>query len=382
MDIYFDNAATTFPKPQCVVDAVATCTKEWAVNTGRGIYPLAQKAERVVLETRQYIAALLNYKQGQVIFSSSATLALNQVLLGLEWTKGNFIYVTPFEHNAVARSIENLVKTFGIEVVELPVNKHSLEFNLDKIGKAFFKKPPTAIVLNHVSNVCGLITPVFEIAQLGKRYEAKVIVDGAQGGPLLPLGEYEKLIDFYVFSGHKTFYGPFGIAGFITNGQINLKPILFGGTGSQSELLSMPEELPFKLEIGSLNIVAISGLNASCQWLTEQGIEKIVFHERELMSYAIEGLSQFTQVKTFVSQNITNHLGILSFVVEGFTVQEVGMILSQQYGIAARTGLHCAPLAHKFLGTFPKGTIRLGFGFFNTKNEVQCFINAIEKIVE
>lgn len=382
MDIYLDNAATTFPKPEVVIEAVADCMRNGAINAGRGAYPLARKADRLIEDTRYAVASLLNYKEGRVLLTASATLALNQVLLGISWDHGDIIYSTPFEHNSVSRVLQHLKDTLNVKLLTLPVNAKTLEYDLDAIKQMFEKMPPKALVMTHVSNVCGLITPVSIIAEMAKNYEAIVVIDGAQAGPLLPLERVRELVDFYIFSGHKTFYGPFGIAGFVTNGNFPLTPTIFGGTGSHSELLSMPEELPFKHEVGSSNIVAIAGLHAACGWLQEIGIDDIRGHERSLMKRTVEGLYEYPDVKMFVSENLENHLGTLSLTISGYTAQEVGMILSQEFGISTRAGLHCSPSAHKFLGTSPHGTIRVGFGYFNTEVDAKSLIDAVGKIVD
>ncbi|MBC2724658.1 aminotransferase class V-fold PLP-dependent enzyme [Desulfosporosinus sp.] len=381
MEVYLDNAATTFPKPEVVIEAVADCMRNGAINAGRGAYPLARKADRLIEDTRYAVASLLNYKEGRVLLTASATLALNQVLLGISWSHGDVIYSTPFEHNSVSRVLQHLKDTSNIKLLTLPVNARTLEYDLDAIKQMFEKMPPKALVMTHVSNVCGLITPVSIIAEMAKSYEAIVVIDGAQAGPLLPLQKVQELVDYYIFSGHKTFYGPFGISGFVTNGNFPLTPIIFGGTGSHSELLSMPEELPFRHEVGSSNIVAIAGLYAGCGWLEETGIANIREHENALLKRTVEGLSEYQDIKLYISKNLENHLGTLSFTIDGYTAQEIGMILSQEFGISTRTGLHCAPMAHAFLGTSPHGTVRVGFGYFNSKVDVKCLIDAVRTIL-
>lgn len=380
MTIYFDNAATTFPKPKLVQEAVIRTIESGSVNAGRGVYSLALEADKIIHDTRLWVAKLLNYQKGHTIFAPSATLALNQVLLGMPWKPGEIIYITPFEHNSVARIIEFIRENYFVEVIQIPVDKE-LNFQLDELEKLFLNKPPKAVIMAHGSNVCGLITPLDKIARLAKEYEAVVIIDGAQVGPLLPVQEAYELIDFYIFSGHKTFYGPFGIAGFVTNGRVKCSPIIFGGTGSHSELLTMPEEIPFAFEVGSSNIIAIAGLHAACRWIDEIKPAAIVKHEQELLFRLVTGLSEFEEVKMYLNSNIQCHLGTLSITVEDYTAQEVGMILSQEFDIAVRTGLHCAPMAHRFLGTMPYGTVRVGLGYFNSKDEVDILIKAISQIV-
>ena len=388
MQIYFDNAATTFPKPDSVSDAVNECMRGFAVNSGRGIYDVAQKADKIIAETRTKVAKLLGFDNGQVIFTPSATLAMNQILLGFIWKTGDNIYVTPFEHNSVARVLSHIEKEHGINIIKIPVCEKKMNYDLDQLKKMMFNHPPQAVVLTHVSNVCGLITPINDIVTIAKQYETDtdsvpIIIDGAQGGPILPSGNSNQ-IDYYVFSGHKTFYGPFGIAGFWTNGKHEdvRQPVLFGGTGSHSEDLCMPEELPFKYEVGSPNIVAIAGFHAACDWLEMVGASNILAHERYLFKRLVEGLTEFDGITINSSKDLSQHTSILSFNIDNYTSQEVAMILCQEYGIAVRAGLHCAPWAHQFLETFPRGTVRIGIGYFNTVEEIDCLIHALGEIMD
>ena len=381
MQYYFDNAATTFPKPEPVIEAVTKCLKEGAVNAGRGVYDLAFTADQIILQTRQKVKTLLGCKSGQVVFSPSATVALNQVILGQQWKPGDRIYTTPFEHNSVARAVHSLMNEKGIEWYQLPFEVSTLSFDFDNIEEQFFKKPPTAIILSHVSNVFGMITPIEKIAKMAKKYNAKIIIDGAQAAPLLKISR-EDLIDFYVFSGHKTFYGPFGVAGVWLKENQEVNPILFGGTGSHSEQMEMPAELPFAFEVGSHNIVAIAGLNAACDWIAEIGAESILMHERELVSQFVAGLKRLHGIKYWF-KDISEHVSTVSLNVNGLQPQKVGMILNQQFKVAVRTGLHCAPLAHELLLTQKLGgTVRVGFGWFNTSQEVEYLLDAINQITE
>lgn len=379
--IYLDNAATTFPKPQMVINAMNHCMVNGCVNTGRAVYELAQKGDQLIAETRLKVSNLLGFDYGEIIFAPSATLALNQILFGLDWKKGDVVYTTPLEHNSVMRPLEQLVNKLGIKILQLHLDPVTLQYDMNEIEKMFFNSPPTAIIMSHVSNVCGNVTPIEEIAIKAKVYDSTVIVDGAQAGPLLPV-KNSKYIDFYVFSGHKTFYGPLGIAGFWYSKKRELKPYLFGGTGSHSEFLLMPEELPYKYEVGSHNIVAITGLNAACDWIKEVGYIKIIEHEQALMDILIDSLSDVEEIRLFISKNKGNQTGILSLTIDGYTSQEIATILDQEFNIAVRAGLHCTPMAHSFFNTLPKGTVRVSLGYFNTIEDVQALTNAIEKIVD
>jgi cysteine desulfurase family protein len=378
---YFDNAATSFPKPKEVVDALTDCMQEYAVNAGRGVYGTALRADRLIATTREKIKKLLGVYRGHLVFSASASLALNQVILGLAWKHSDVVYTTQYEHNSVSRVVHQVSQEYEASWEMLHFDLKTMTYDLEAIKKQFFVKPPSVLVLSHVSNVFGVITPIEAIAKLAKEYDAVVIVDGAQGGALLPL-QQNSLVDFYIFSGHKTFYGPFGIAGIWANGGVKLKPILYGGTGSHSELLSMPEELPYSLEIGSPNIVGIAGLSAACDWLSGVGPDQILKHERELNRIFVSKLQGIHGIKIWSALENAEKTGITSFLADAFTPQEIGMILDQTYNCAVRTGLHCSPMAHKLLNTHPKGTVRVSFGWFNTEDEVEILIRALKEILE
>jgi cysteine desulfurase family protein len=378
--IYLDNAATTFPKPKQVIEAMEHCLKNSCVNAGRAVYELAQQASLLVSETRASVADLLGFKTGEIIFSPSATIALNQIIFGIAWKRGDVVYTTPLEHNSVMRPLYQLAERIGVEIFNLPLEPGSLIYDINEIQKAFFNNPPTAVVMSHVSNVCGSITPIEKIAEEAKKYDAIVVIDGAQAGPLVPPRETNN-IDFYVFSGHKTFYGPFGIAGFWYNAKSDLKPILFGGTGNFSEELSMPEELPYKYEVGSHNIVAIAGLNAACKWLKEVGPANILNHERELMFQVVDFLHDKEEFKCFISEDKSSQTGIFSLVIDGYSSQEVASILDQEFNIFVRAGLHCAPTAHTFLDTMPLGTVRVSLSYFNSMDDIDCLVEALAEIM-
>lgn len=379
--IYLDNAATTFPKPLKVIDAINECMLNGCVNAGRAVYELAQKGDQLIAETRLKVSNLLGFNYGEIIFAPSATIALNQIIFGLNWKKGDVVYTTPLEHNSVIRPLTQLANIIGIKILQLPLDPFTYQYNMNEIERMFFNNPPTAVIMSHVSNVSGNVTPIEEIAIKAKIYDCKVIVDGAQAGPLLPVNN-SKHIDFYVFSGHKTFYGPFGIAGFWYSKKHELKPYLFGGTGSHSESLSMPEQLPYKYEVGSHNIVAISGLNAACDWIKEIGYLKILEHEQALMDIVIDSFSDVEEIKLLLSKDKANQTGILSLTVDGYTPQEIATILDQEFNISVRAGLHCAPMAHSFFNTYPKGTVRVSLSYFNTIQDIKTLTYAIKKIVD
>ena len=367
--IYLDNAATTFPKPKVVYDAVEYAMKNYSFNAGRGIYKPALNTFNMIDETRSKIAKLVNASKDQVIFSSSATEALNQIIYGMDFKDGDIVYISPFEHNAIVRTLQNTKAIVKI----LPFDKKTwlLDDNLTKDQFTIYK--PKAVFVSHISNVTGYELPYSKIFEIAHDVGAVTILDSAQG-----LGVYNvnpKNVDLLVFAGHKSLYAIFGIAGFINIGNINLYPIKIGGTGSDSLNIYMPEEMPSKYEAGSMNSVAIYALSRSIDFLNENNYSR---KEEELMIYLIKRLKNISKVKLCLPENIVTK-GIISFNVEGYMADEVGMILSEDYGICVRTGYHCAPIIHDFLGDKEfGGTVRVSIGIFNTKEELDVLLNAIE----
>lgn len=378
---YLDNAATTFPKPPEVTNAMLKCMQEYAVNSGRGVYASAHKADNMIKETRTLVSDLVGLKKGKTIFSPSITVALNQIIQGLEWKKGDIAYVTPFEHNSVVRPLEFVSKNFGVTIKKLPVIfDGDFRYDLGMISELFLMYPPRVLIATHVSNVTGAITPLRSLLELSKEFNAVTVVDGAQGAALLPLDGMDNLVDFYAFSGHKSLYGPFGVAGFITNSSQPLKPLLHGGTGSHSENKEMPDEPPFAYEPGSHNIVSIAGLNAACKWLQETSPQAVLSHERTLVSTLLDSVESMQHVKTYGEFKSDTATGIISINVENYLSQEVAMVLEQKHGIQVRAGFHCAPSSHEFLGTQRAGTVRISFGYYNSENEVQELISCLEQL--
>lgn len=377
--IYLDNAATTFPKPEKVYHEMDYVNRNFAVNAGRGSYYLAKKATNLIDKTRENLLQLLSCENLNVIFSSSATAAINSILRGIEWNNGDVVYVSPYEHNALMRTLHAIQKEQGIIIEQLAIDPKSLEVDLVKTEYLFSQRRPKMVCFTHISNVTGYILPIYEIALLAKKYDSITMIDGAQGLGLVPFRYYEKLMDFYVFAGHKTLYGPFGIAGFYYNNMVELKNIFTGGTGSDSLNLDMPLELPERYEPASHNIVAIAGLNAA---LNEIDITKINNHEKHLSEYLLSELSDINNIKLYLPDNVNNHIGIISFNIEGYKAEDVGTILDEEFKIAVRTGYHCAPLIHRFLKDEEfMGTVRVGIGQFNTTEDIDQLIYAVRDIV-
>lgn len=368
--IYFDNAATTYPKPKQVYEKMDEFYRECGVNAGRGAYSSANKAAKLIEDTRQKVGSVIGAGEDKtIVFTESATIAINLVLKGLGWSKGDVVYYSPFEHNAVLRTLYYLEDKYGIELKQIPVEEDSLEFNLNRLKQMFTKQPPKLVAVSHVSNVCGVIAPIGDIAELAKEYNSQVLVDGAQGAGLVEVKL--KNVDYYVWAGHKTLYGPFGIAGVVMDESVEkLNPLIHGGTGRASKRKNMPEEIPYKYEAGSNNIQAIAGLNASLNWLEKEGRENIFEYERKLTLELIEALNNFMDIELFVPNDLVRHFSVISINVAGYSPHDFGRILDEKFDIAVRTGLHCAPKIHEFLGTMPNGLVRFSLGYFNGGDEI------------
>ncbi len=373
--IYFDNAATTFPKPDCVWDATNQFQRHSAVNVGRGGYTLAQNACDLVDSARMKLAKLVKASSEEVFFSPSATVAANQIILSLPWDGHKVVYLSPFEHNAVARPIEKMRDKYGFRVEILPFSKETQSLDKEKMNLMFAKHPPDYLFLNHMSNVTGAILPIDTIAEEGKKHGACVIVDGCQSLGLLEYDLSQLSLDFLLFAGHKNLYGSFGLGGFIKNSDFSLDSLLTGGTGSDSLHLSMPEDGWARYEFGSPNSVAMASLDASLTWLEQTGLYTIQEKKRNLMKQLQEGLKKLP-VRCYLPENWSN--SILSFTHNEYSPQELGMILDQDFQIALRTGYHCAPYIHDLLKTKETGgTIRVSLGFWNTEEEIDRFLQAL-----
>lgn len=379
--IYLDNAATTFPKPEVVYQTVDYVQRNIAVNIGRGSYRTACEAMQIADETRYLLAKLVRIDNpSNVIFTPSATIAANEIIYGLEWDAYKTVYITPFEHNAIARPLNWVRERNGFEVIQLPFAPISHHLDVTQAEIMFAKRTPDYVFINHVSNVTGTICPVKLIADLAKKYNAKIIVDGSQAVGLLDINMERDGIDYLIFAGHKTLYASWGIGGFISKRICDLKPVLAGGTGSNSLDLSMGTEGPVSFEPASSNIIAIASLNRALTWLDEISITAIQLHKKKLIKALIDGLTK-RGCKLYLPSDLENHSSIVSFNIEGYTAKELGTILSQDFDIAVRTGYHCAPYVHDFLGTKEyEGTARVSVGYFNTMEDIAALLCSIDDL--
>lgn len=377
--IYLDNAATTFPKPEIVYNAMDSYARTSAVNAGRGAYAAAREAGEMIKNVRSGLISLMDAReQAQVVLTPSVTIALNQVIHGQNWTEKSVAYVSPYEHNAVLRPLYLLSEKIGFKVYELPLAP-DLSIDLEKTEAMFKENPPSFVAVTAVSNVTGYILPEREILRMAKRYRAFTLLDAAQAVGLIRLPFAQTMADVVTFAGHKTLYGPFGIAGFLIKNGVKLNVLLAGGTGVDSENVHMPKGMPGSMECGSKDSVAIAGLEAALKWIpTVKPLE----HEREITGHFIEAVRDIPGVELYCAPGgMENQAGVVSFGVEGYKANEVAAILDAKYDIAVRAGHHCAALIHKHIGSAKyNGTIRVSPGYFNTVEDIDVLVDALKKL--
>ena len=377
---YFDNAATTYPKPESVYDFMNEVYRKYGGSVGRGNHYLANSARKLVDDTRQLIQKLLHCPSKQVIFEPTATMALNMIIQGVILNGAKNIYISPFEHNAVTRTLHHFEQQGQVKVYDLIVTD-DLEYDLQRIKYQFDSVPPDFVIVSHASNVIGLIAPVEEIFALAKKFNALTLVDMAQTAGLVDLNVGLETIDFAVFAGHKTLLALTGISGFIMKSSIQLPPIIFGGTGYDSANQDMPVSLPERYEVGTLNIVGIAGLNSALKWIDNQTIENIYKSEAEKRRKLIDTFQKYDYLSIIGNVEGREYVGIVSCLFDEVSSDSAGNIFSEK-DIAVRTGLHCAPRAHKFLNTYPAGTIRFSVNCLTSDEDFEQLKIALDSIAE
>ncbi|MBN1993750.1 MAG: aminotransferase class V-fold PLP-dependent enzyme [Anaerolineae bacterium] len=378
--IYFDNAATSWPKPPEVREAMAHYLDEVGANPGRSGHRLAVESARIVYAAREAVAELFNAPDLlRVVFAANVTEALNLALRGY-LRPGDHVITGSMEHNSAMRPLRALEQ----EGVELAVAPCSPEGFLDPARVAAAIRPNTTmIVLNHASNVVGTLLPVAEVGRLARRHNLLLLVDAAQTGGAYPIDLQAEKIDLLAFTGHKSLYGPMGTGGLIIGERVDLErlaPLMRGGTGSRSEREEQPDFLPDKFESGTPNGVGLAGLAAGVRWVLAQGIEAIRAHEMRLTQQLVNGLRAIPGVTVYGSLEASRQTATVSFNLAGLEPSEVGLRLDDEEAVLCRVGLHCAPVAHKTIGTFPTGTVRFGLGAFNTAQEVQAALEAVRRL--
>jgi len=374
--VYLDNAATTFPKPKEVIETVADCLNTYAANPRRGRNPLSRAAGEVMDRTRASLARMLGASPEQLVFVPSATYGVNLVLQGIGMSSGDVLYISPFEHNAVVRCLEYLRKTRKIHVRVLPIDRDCV-LDVEKARRWFAATPPKLVAMVHASNVTGDILPIKDVIDLAHRYGGKVLIDGAQtvGIHTPRLSDYD--YDFLTFSSHKGLYGIPGSGGLLIKKSPELlEPLIYGGTGVNSEDVAMPLASPERFEAGTHALPAIVSMLAGMQWLEGVGVDNVRAKVDQLSHRLISGLSSLG-IQVVGRRAAYGNSGIVSFTMADVSPEEVNRVLDAE-GICVRSGLHCAPLAHQTLGTFPNGTVRVSPGYFNTEEDVEKLLSVLE----
>ncbi len=381
--VFMDNAATSWPKPACVAEAMVRYLTEVGASPGRGGYRLALEAERIRYDAREAVARLFGVRDPlRVVFTLNATAALNLVLYGM-LPPGAHVITTGIEHNAVMRPLRALERQ-GVEISVMPCQGDGALDPAALDGLPGLIRPQTRlIVVNHASNVCGSILPVREIGAVARAKGVPLLVDAAQTGGCIPIDMAGDNIDLLAFSGHKGLLGPTGLGGLVLREDFDsgrLPPMVRGGTGSRSEHEEQPEFLPDKYESGTSNVVGLAGLAASVRYVLDRTVDSIRAHERASTQRLIDGLRNVPGVRVFGTGSADRQTSAVSITLAGWSPSEATYILDNQFGIQCRPGLHCSPRAHRTLGTLPDGTVRLAPGLFSTENDVAYVIDAVAQL--
>jgi len=378
--IYLNNAATSYPKPEEVYHAVIDCMRNIGVSVGRGSGSQFVEAEKIVYEARTLVASLFGIKDAsRVIFTYNATHALNLAIKGF-LKGGEHVITTSVEHNAVWRPLKHLERTKGIEITVIQCDSYG-KLKVSDVER-HIRKETKLIVMTHASNVIGTILPVEEVGELARRYGIPLLVDAAQTAGTVPIDVEEMNIDMLAFTGHKGLLGPQGIGGLYVREGIDLEPLIHGGTGSHSHLEEQPPTMPEKHEAGTLNLPAIAGLKAAVDFLMQHGVERIREHEVTLTQTLLRELKKIERVRVYGTTDARERVGVVSFNIDGVKPSEVAMMLENGFGIIVRYGLHCAPMAHRTIGTFNTGTVRVSVGPFNTEEDIFALVKAVQEICE
>jgi cysteine desulfurase family protein len=377
MTIYLDNAATSHPKPETVYQAVNEVLRNIGANPGRSGHRLSLKAGHYLTQTRESLARLLDIPDPKrIVFTINATEAINLGLKGL-LKAGDGVITSSMEHNSVIRPLRFL-ESQGILVKVIPGDLKG-RIKVEEINRAI--DPHTRlIVLTQASNVTGGLMPVAEAAELARRKGILMMADAAQTAGLIPLSLKEMPIDLLAAPGHKGLMGPQGTGFLVIGPEVNLRPLKEGGTGSRSEEERQPDFLPDQMESGTLNTPGLAGLGAGVEFILKQGLSSIRKKEVALSRMVWEGLRKIKAVELYGPEEAEDRVALVSFNIKGLNPHLVASILDTAYDIAVRAGLHCAALAHRTLGTFPEGTVRVSPGFFNREGEIEVLIRAVSEI--
>lgn len=379
--IYLDNGATSYPKAPNIENIISDYILNSGASVNRSTYSDAFSVEDIVYETRELLCKMFNFSTPEnVIFTKNITESLNTILKGFLKDEDHVI-VSSMEHNAVMRPLTSLLKN-NVNFSKIPCSNKG-DLMIETIEN-IINDNTKAIVMTHCSNVCGTIMPIKEVGLICKKHNLYFIVDCAQSAGVIPIDMEECNIDCLCFTGHKSLLATTGIGGFLIKDSLNKKvsPLIEGGTGSLSEQELQPSYMPDKFEAGTPNTIGILALNTSLKYIESVGIDNIHHKEMELTNLFIEGLKHIPNITIIGHENLTNRLATVSIALSNIDMGEFSYKLSKDYGIHTRCGLHCAPSAHKSLGTYPEGTIRFSIGYFNTKQEIEYTLNCISILLK
>jgi len=376
--IYLDNASTTFPKPESMLEKMMDTYTSLGVSPGRGSYDLAVEAEGLVDKAREKLVQFFGASDpNHIVFASNATDALNLVIQGI-LEKGDHVVSTRLEHNSVLRPLFHLNSCGLIDYDLVPFDQQGFVDPQDVAGAI---RPSTRLVIvNHASNVLGTVQPVQEIGRLCAELDVPLIIDAAQSAGQIPIHMEDWQVSGVAFTGHKSLMGPTGIGGLAFHPKLNVKSTRFGGTGIDSRSLVHTQTFPHRLEAGTLNLLGIIGLSAGLDFLASEGLEKIHGQEMKLLARLRDGLSGLEGLKLHCEEELSNHVALLTVNIEGMEPEDLGTILDGDFGVLGRVGLHCAPLVHETLGTYPEGGFRFSLGPFNTEEEIDRTIAAMAAV--
>ncbi|TYQ15595.1 UNVERIFIED_CONTAM: cysteine desulfurase family protein [Acetivibrio alkalicellulosi] len=378
--IYLDNAATSYPKPDKVLEEMLRCMKYYCANPGRGSHKMSLESGRAILNARQIISSFFNIKNPMnIVFTKNATEAINIAITGV-LKPGDHVVTTCMEHNSVIRPLKLMEKANNVEVSIIKGNEFG-EIDAEDIKKAI-KKNTKLIVSTLSSNVNGIIMPVKEIGTIAHNKGILYLIDGSQGAGSFKIDVNELNVDMLAFPGHKGLLGPQGTGGLYIREGIKVCPIMTGGTGSNSESFAQPEIYPDVHESGTLNTPGIVGLACGIEFINSVGIEEINKQKHKLIKKIYEGIIQLKNVNVYSRVEKTKNSGIVAFNFNGILSSEISYIFDKVYNIACRSGLHCSPLSHETLKTIKTGAVRISVGFFNTEKEIEILLNSIREISE
>lgn len=377
--IYLDNGATTYPKPEVVYKQIDTFYRNYGVNPGRSGYDMCLAASAMVEDTRKLLTLFFNgTDSNRLIFAYNATDALNLAIFGI-LQPGDHAITTTIEHNSVLRPLYHLSRDSQVEVDHVPFDSKGF-VSPDDIARRF-KKNTRLVVINHGSNVIGTIQDIGSIGNLCRQRGVLLLIDSSQSAGKIPVDLKVMNLDVIAFTGHKSLMGPMGIGGLYVREGVEIRHTRAGGTGVRSAQRAHLDEYPYRLEYGTPNLLGIAGLNAGVKWLQEQGVEAIERREMRLLKMLRDGLAKIDHVILYCQDDLVDHIGVLSFNIDGIEAADVGTMLDVDHNIACRTGLHCAPLVHEQLGTDKiHGAVRFGIGPFTTEEDISKAIEAVEEI--